>query len=96
MNIKITFQPNIGVELQQLILNSIRNSKTSGYTLSLQLHKLRGIYHSNLPKDKVDSIATWIAKQGSVVRSIVVDGVAWTAPVAETAKPKTRKVKKVS
>lgn len=96
MNIKVSFQPNIGVELQQLILNGIRNSKTSGYTLSLQLHKLRGIYHSNLSKDKVDSIAGWLAKQGSVVRSIVVDGVAWSAPIVQTTKAKSPKAKKVS
>jgi len=96
MNIKITFQPNISAELSRLILNGIKNSKTSGYTLSIQLAKVRQIYHSSLTKDKVDSIASWVAKRGSVVRSILVDGVAWTAPVAETAKPKTRKAKKVS
>jgi len=96
MNIKITFQPNISVELTRLILNGIRNSKTSGFNLTTQLGKLRQIHHSNLSKDKVDSIAMWLLPKGAIVRSIMVDGVAWTAPVTVVAKTKTPKVKKVS
>jgi len=96
MNIKITFTRDISAQLSRLILESIHNSKVSGYNIGIQLAKVRQIHHSNLSKDKVDSIANWVAKQGSIVKSITVDGVAWSPAIVVPVKEKKARAKKVA
>lgn len=62
MTLKTTFPSSISEEKSKLILNALAKCKASGYTINTQLRKVRQIYHSNLGKDKVDSILAFYVK----------------------------------
>jgi hypothetical protein len=97
MTLRIAFTRDISIASTRLILNALRDTKASGYTLSTQLAKLRQMYHSNVSKDKVDSIMAWLAKQG-IKATAFVDGVEWVKeqPIVVPVKEKKARAKKVA
>lgn len=97
MTLRIAFNRDITVASTRLILNALRDTKASGYTLSIQLAKLRQMYNKNVQKDKVDSIIRWLQKNG-IHGTAFVDGKAYRpdAPVIVPVKVKKVRVKKVA
>ena len=64
MKLNVSFPTTLPKEKATLIVNTIALSNTKGYSISYTHRSLTQLYHSNLPKDKVDSIVRFLTKIG--------------------------------
>jgi hypothetical protein len=71
MKLNITFPKDMPREKATLIVNTIALCKHSGYTISYTNRRLSQLYHSNITKDKADSIQSFLSKKAIEHRMVL-------------------------